>query len=81
MLICMLLVKVTHAKQSLFIFIMNQIFLTHVISFIIYALGIPFYIYARHQFQPNEKVFTKVETGFAIAIVLIAIIGVFIVIV
>ena len=52
-----------------------------VISFIIYALGIPFYIYARHQFQPNEKVFTKVETGFAIAIVLIAIIGVFIVIV
>lgn len=52
-----------------------------VISFIIYALGIPFYIYARHQFQPNEKVFTKVETGFAIAIVLVAIIGVFIVII
>ena len=51
-----------------------------VISFIIYAIGIPFYIYARHQFDPNEKTFTKVEAGFAIGIVLIAIVGVFIVI-
>ncbi|MBM6214618.1 hypothetical protein H6K91_11955 [Staphylococcus epidermidis] len=49
-----------------------------IISFIIYAIGISFYIYVRRQFAPHEKVFTKTEIGFAIAIVIIAIVGIFI---
>ena len=52
-----------------------------VISFIIYAIGIPFYIYARRQFEPNEKVFTKTEMGFAIAIIVVAVVGIFILVV
>ena len=52
-----------------------------VISFIIYAIGIPFYIYARRQFAPHEKVFTKTEMGFAIAIVVVAVVGIFILVV
>ncbi|UDI79214.1 amino acid permease [Staphylococcus taiwanensis] len=52
-----------------------------VISFIIYAIGIPFYIYARHQFEPNEKTFTKIEAIFATGIILIAIVGVFIILI
>ena len=52
-----------------------------VISFIIYAIGIPFYIYARRQFAPHEKVFTKTEIGFAIAIVVVAVVGIFILVV
>ena len=35
-----------------------------IISFIIYAIGISFYIYVRRQFAPHEKVFTKTEIGF-----------------
>lgn len=52
-----------------------------VISFIIYAIGIPFYIYARRQFAPHEKVFTKTEIGFAIAIIVVAVAGVIILVV
>lgn len=52
-----------------------------VISFIIYAIGIPFYIYARRQFAPHEKVFTKTEMGFAIAIIVVAVAGVIILVV
>lgn len=52
-----------------------------VISFIIYAIGIPFYIYARRQFAPHQKVFTKIEMGFAIAIIVVAVAGVIILVV
>lgn len=45
------------------------------ISFIFYAIGIPLYMYARH--QHGKKPFTKSESLFAICIVIIAIYGVF----
>lgn len=45
------------------------------ISFIIYALGIPFFLLARHQFAPTEKPMTKGELIFAGAILAVAIIG------
>ena len=45
------------------------------ISFIFYAVGIPLYMWARH--QHGKKIFTKGELIFAIVIVLVAISGIY----
>ncbi|MCI1554456.1 MAG: amino acid permease [Levilactobacillus sp.] len=46
------------------------------ISFIIYAIGIPVFMYARKQYAPNDAIFSKNEKIFAAAIVLVALIGI-----
>ena len=45
------------------------------IAFIAYAIGIPFYIWARKQY--NKPMFTKGEAIFAIIIVAVAVYGVY----
>lgn len=45
------------------------------IAFIIYALGIPFFIEAQHEYAPHKKVFGKFERWFALGIVVIAVVG------
>ena len=45
------------------------------IAFIAYALGIPFYIWARKQYK--KVMFTKGEAVFAVIIVAVAIYGVY----
>lgn len=45
------------------------------ISFIFYAVGIPLYMWARH--QHGKKIFTKGELIFAIVILVVAIYGVY----
>ncbi|WP_225365441.1 histidine-histamine antiporter [Fructilactobacillus lindneri] len=49
------------------------------IAFVIYAIGIPLFIYARKQYAPTKPVFGKFERVFAIMIVLIAVMGLFII--
>lgn len=50
------------------------------IAFIIYALGIPFFIQAQHDYAPHQKAFGKIERWFAIAIIVIACVGVYLLI-
>ncbi len=45
------------------------------IAFIVYAIGIPFYVLARHQHAPGHPVFTSGEKIFMWLIILIAVIG------
>ena len=45
------------------------------IAIVIYALGIPVFIKARHETSPNEKEFTKAERYFAIVLIILALIG------
>lgn len=44
---------------------------------VIVALGIPVFIWARHQNAPEEKAFTKTECCFAVLLVLIALWGIY----
>lgn len=46
------------------------------ISFIVYALGIPLYVYAQHE-QGNKKIFNKGEWLFVAIIILVAIFGLY----
>ena len=43
------------------------------IAFVVYALGIPLFIKARHEQAPGEPVFTRGERWFAAAIIIIAV--------
>lgn len=45
------------------------------LSFIIYALGIPVFMYARKQYAPQAAIFTKYEKIFAGVIILVAVLG------
>ncbi|WP_429971036.1 amino acid permease [Fructilactobacillus sp. Tb1] len=45
------------------------------IAFVIYAIGIPVFMYARKEIAPNQPIFKPAEKAFAITIVVIAIIG------
>ena len=45
------------------------------ISFVIYAIGIPFFIYARHQYEPGKPAMSHNEKIFAACIVLVALVG------
>ncbi|MCF6514613.1 amino acid permease [Lactobacillus sp. S2-2] len=47
------------------------------IAFAIYAVGIPVFMYARKQYQPDQPIFTKNEKIFAVIIVLLAVVGLF----
>ncbi|UQS84091.1 amino acid permease [Bombilactobacillus thymidiniphilus] len=46
------------------------------LAFIIYALGIPVFMYARRQHAPKEAMFTKYEKIFAGVILLVAVLGI-----
>ncbi|POH22952.1 amino acid permease [Fructilactobacillus sanfranciscensis] len=50
------------------------------IAFVIYAIGIPVFMYARKEYNPNQQIFNAWEKVFAILIVLIAIVGLLILI-
>ncbi|CAM2731335.1 amino acid permease [Fructilactobacillus fructivorans] len=46
------------------------------IAFVIYAIGIPLFMYARKQYAPDQPIFGKYERYFAIGILIVAVIGV-----